>query len=161
MTNLSKLIEPLKLDYVNFNITDELFLDSGVRGKTPKLFSFDTYISSEDIIQKMNAEGYRPATAHELLVWGNKSWDGKDWIIALGSVVEVSGRRPVLYLHHSDFGRNLDLSYFARGWFGPHRFLAFPQVLPLESEKLGAAKDLLDGLVFETKGSKYQIKKLN
>lgn len=139
MNKLQPLIKKLKLDYCNENITDANFPDDGKRGKEFKLYDFKRDISSEDVIAEMEKEGFRPATIHELLIWAEKNWDGKEWVVALGSVWrDPYGNRYVAYLYGWDGKRKLDLRWYGSVWDGCYRFLAFRKVIqtpgPLVSE---------------------------
>ncbi len=122
ITKLSKLIKERKFGWVNSTITDSLFKTPKEISTDFKLFNFDRYISSEDVIKEMEKEGYKPANAWELLSW--KDWNEKDWVVALGSVGEVRGLRHVVYLYRYDAKRYLDLSYWVGDWYAGSRFLA-------------------------------------
>ena len=110
--NIQKLIKPLKFTYVNSNITDSNFPDDGRRGKELKIFKFTDYWTTEQGIEKMKSEGYRPATVHELLLWLEKNWNGLDWIVALGSIY----RGRVVCADGSTVGRDLGLGSTGGRW---------------------------------------------
>ncbi|MEZ4210794.1 MAG: hypothetical protein R3B39_00640 [Candidatus Paceibacterota bacterium] len=59
---------------------------------TPKIFGFDTDISSEMVIKNMASEGFRPAKFEELLAYAevSNSTESKTALVALGSTLEVS-----------------------------------------------------------------------
>lgn len=38
-----------------------------------------------DVLKKMDQEGYKPASASELLAFFSEGWNGIDWVIALGT----------------------------------------------------------------------------
>ncbi len=63
---LKDMIESLEFDHVNNNITSENFPEQEIRGEV-KIFHFDRFISSEDVIKEMKQEGYEPANLYELL----------------------------------------------------------------------------------------------
>lgn len=127
---LSALIKEWKFDYVNSNITDNLFEEPKEILNDYKLFLFDKYISSENAIKEMKKEGYRPANAWELLLW--TEWNDKEWVVALDSVCGVSGNRGVPDLDGSASKRSLGLSWFDGGWSARCRFLG----VALSSETL-------------------------
>lgn len=130
---LQQLIDPWKFDYVNSDITKKNFSleDRGL--DEYKVFHFDKYLSSKEVIEEMEKEGYSPANAYELFTW--KEWNGKVFVIALGSVAEVRGERAVLYLGRYGSLRKLNLGWFDGGWGGGCRFLAVrnPKFIPSES----------------------------
>lgn len=135
MKKLSKLIKEKKFDWVNSNITDDLFPVPEKISNKYKLFHFDRYISSENAIKEMEKENYVPANIYELLNW--KGWNDKDWVIALGSVGDFDGRRGVPYLNGGGSRRLLNLRWFDLGWDANYRFLAVrnSESKPLSSEK--------------------------
>jgi hypothetical protein len=121
MKSLKKLIESKKFDWVNSNITEDLFPLVKRKHKGYKLFHFDRYISSEAVIREMEKEGYMPANTLELLEW--KDWNDKDWVVALGSVGGVYGSRFVPGLDGGDSLRGLRLDHWGGGWLSRCRFL--------------------------------------
>lgn len=125
ITKLSKLIEKQKFDWVNPDIKDSLFSLPKTIGTDFKLYHFNKRISSEDAIEEMEKEGYRPANAWELVSWkeGNK-----DAVIALGSVSGVGDSRRVPYLYGGGSERSLGLGWFDGGWNADYRFLAVRNV---------------------------------
>ena len=135
VTNLSQLIKKNKFDYINSNITDSLF-PAPIELRTDyKLFHFDKNLSFDDAVKEMQKEGYEPANIYELLSW-NK-WNGKDWIVALGSVVKVGDGRSVPCLGEGDSGRSLHLPWWGGGWGARYRFLAVRNLssdVPLDLE---------------------------
>ena len=70
----------------------------------------------------MEKVGYSPATIYELLSW--KKWNGRDLVVAFGSVVKVGGNRYVACLYRNDSERRLDLVWFVSDWDAVCRFLA-------------------------------------
>ena len=123
MKTLKQLL--IRFDWVSPNITEENFPPEKVRNTDYKLFHFDRYVSSEDVVKEMDKEGYNPANIYELLNW--KDWNSKDWVVALGSSCVLGGSRQVAFLSRVDFGRGLVLDVWGgdwRGdWFGFARFL--------------------------------------
>lgn len=119
---LSKLIASKKFDYVNSSIHDDLFPKPKSISSDYKLYHFDVTMDSEEVIEKMATEGFRPANAWELTQWPD--WNEKDTVIALGSVGEVGGDRRVPCLDEVCSERQLGLSWWVGGWHSRCRFLA-------------------------------------
>lgn len=135
-----------KFDYVNSNITDELFPLIERKVGEYKLYHFNKYISSEDAIKEMKTEGYMPANLYELLLWSEEN--KQDWVVALGSVAGVDGNRRVPYLYRDGSERQLDLRWFDCGWGAYCRFLAVRN-LDSEAKALGdSALRILENLTF-------------
>lgn len=127
---LAEMIAAGKYDYANLNITSKRFpaKDSGKKELVPAILHYAKPMSSEDVIREMDKRGLRPATIHELCVYGEKYPDEqrKYPIVALGSVWRVFGGLPCgVYLDSYGSERLLDLSVWGDGWHGDHRFLAF------------------------------------
>ena len=135
---LESLIKKLKFNYVNPDIKEENFPQID-RGFTDfKVFHFDRLISSEDAIAEMKKEGFMPANIYEMLLWANqKNWDGKEFVVALGSIWQnPNGYRCVPCLGGWRDGRGLSLDWYGRDWGGGCRFLAVRKSLtpgPLDS----------------------------
>lgn len=109
-------------DYVNSDITEDKFPQPKTLRTDYKLYNFDKYISSEDVIEKMKKDGYSPASVYELLKW--KDWNKEDFVIALGSVAVIDDHRGVACLDGSGSKRSLHLGGFGIGWGRICRFLA-------------------------------------
>lgn len=121
--SLKKLISSGSFDYVNSDITATNFPDVGVKTDF-KVYDFRKTVSSDFAIEQMTKEGYRPANLRELLNWMSASWNGKDWVVALGQVWQGSGgSRGVPYLYFSG-ERELRLPWRADDWDARCRFLA-------------------------------------
>lgn len=141
-TKLTDLIKAKKFDWVNSDITDEVFPEENPRNTDYKLYHFDKYISSEDAIKKMEKEGYVPANIRELLAWSG--WNEKDWVIALGSVGEVSGDRHVPVLSRRGSERRLLLGWFDFDWSSLCRFLAVRNSISSPSDSALEPLETLD-----------------
>lgn len=122
---LSSLVKAAEFDWVNSSITDDLFPipDPEIMGDDYKLFRFDKNILSEDALTEMVKDGFRPANAWELATYAKDSWNGKDWVVGLGSLGEVDGYRIVPFLCRVDSGRNLRLGWCDGAWGAGRRFL--------------------------------------
>jgi hypothetical protein len=132
---LATLIRRGKFDYVNRDITVDNFPPQDVRGGY-KLFHFNKYFTTENAIAEMAQEGYTPANIYELLSW--KEWNGRDFVIALGSVSEVFGDRRVPCLVRDDAERGLDLYWDDCDWDDVCRFLAVRSLELKPSENLNS-----------------------
>lgn len=152
---LSQLIADQKFDWVNLDITDDLFPAPKEIGIDFKLFHFDKYIFSENAVKKMEKDGYRAANIYELLIW--KEWNNKDWIVALGSVPEADGIRYVPALLRYDSGRGLNLRWWGLGWSARYRFLGVRN-LSSESKTFRTSNALgnFDPLVLEARVAKIE-----
>lgn len=117
---VEQVISDGNYDYKNSNVTSENFpISPEMVGKkvevSAKLFHFNWDISSEDAISEMDKDGFRPATAMELLVLGFlfPELQTKFPIVALGSVWrDADDDRYVPYLDVDDSERGLYLSWF-------------------------------------------------
>ncbi len=154
MKTLKQLIDSKKFDWVNSDIEKNFKLEK-VRNLEYKLFHFDKYISSENTIKEMEKDGYIPANLTELLSW--KDWNGKDFVVALGSVAGVGGDRRVACLRRDDSGRRLDLGWFDAGWGGSVRFLA---VRNLDSQTLESSPQSLRTLPLRKETSRQALTRI-
>lgn len=138
MPTLQQLITAAKFDLVNENITEANFPFQPIRG-VGEIIHFDRNMTSDEAIAELDKKGLIPANLYELLEYAKDGWDGKDWIVALGSFwVLPDGHRYVPYL---DFwcdgrGRGLDLHWCGSEWYPHDRVLAVRK--PLESGIVGA-----------------------
>lgn len=116
---LTQLIEAKNLDYVSINITEDNFPPQPMSGDY-KIYHFNRYMTSEDVIDEMKKDGYRPMNIYELLEWDG--WNGTDWVVALGSSCVLYDNRYVLILLEVCSECELDLSYWGGVWDGDYRF---------------------------------------
>lgn len=125
---LADLIKDCKFDWVNDNITEKHFLIiKHSNGEVEmKLFHFNRTISSDQAIQEMDKEGYRPAELPELLAYAKNNPDEqrKYPIVILGSVWRRFGDRRVPYLYSDSDKRDLNLYWYDNDWDSYYRFLA-------------------------------------
>lgn len=121
-TDLKDLIAQGKFTFVNSSITPENFPEEPIRSDDYKLFHFDKYITSEDAVKEIESAGYLPANIYELLSW--KDWNGKDWVVGLGSSCALDVDRRVPDLGGFSSGRDLDLGWWDGRWDDAYRFLA-------------------------------------
>ncbi len=126
--SLNELITLGKYDWVDENITDVNFpIPEGFAfGLEPKLYHFNRYISSRNVIKEMEKDGFRPATIWDLLDYGAKNPELQRQfpIVALGSVEQMDSLRRVAYFSRRGVARILVLSWFEDDWPGQFRFLA-------------------------------------
>ncbi len=128
--SVADLIKDGAYNYANPNITDENFplqpFEMG-QEKEAKLYHFNRDISSDAAISEMAKDGFRPATARELLTYGAKNPEVQREfpIVALGSVwLYPNGFRHVVFLVSALRGRNADLYWYVDDWGSRYRFLA-------------------------------------
>lgn len=119
--SLKDLISALRLNWFNSDINEDHFPDDGKRGQV-ELIDFNHYISYENAIKEMDKKGLRLATVREMLIWAKNNWNGKDYVVALGSVwrcwiglsfvvcLDGDGSYRMLILRHLDGG------CFGGGW---------------------------------------------
>ena len=90
-----------------------------------KIFHFNEVLTTKEIEERMDKDGFRPATLQEMLSHAAKNWDGKEWWVALGSVwVGSGGYRCVACLGRRGSGRDLFLVWDDpdNSWDGVYRF---------------------------------------
>ena len=124
---LEAAIKAGNYDWKNDDITEKHFPSkrSGQAEIEIQLFHFNKVMTSEEVIQEMDKQGYRPAELPELLAFGAKYPDEqrKYPIVALGSVYQYwDGDRYVSYLWRGDGERDLGLIWFGVGWGASFRF---------------------------------------
>lgn len=126
---IEELVRLGEYDSVNKNITSRNFptTRTGEEETTAILVHFDRDIESDDAVKELDAIGLRPAEADETLAFGKQYPDKqrKFPIVGLGSVVQLSGVRYVLYLAGWDGKRGANLRYWDGRWGCDYRFLAF------------------------------------
>jgi len=127
--SLAEMVKAGKYDWVNDDITAKHFPAKG-EGKKElaiELIHFNRRTSSEEALQEMDKQGFRPATIEELLALGSAypELQRKFPIAALGSVwQDPNGYRHVPCLGESVSRRSLHLHWLGGGWGGDWRFAA-------------------------------------
>ena len=125
MKTLSELIKAAKFDYINSNITEENFPKPSEISHNLEILQFDRSATNEEVIKEMDNKGLRPANSYELLHYVKKEWDGKGYIVALGSVwTDSNGIRRVLFADGGSCERRLGLGWDGSGWGEDCRFPA-------------------------------------
>ena len=128
---VAEMVAAGKYDWSNDDITSDRYpIPKDKAGKSEgintKVFHFNRLISSKDAIKEMEKEGYRPATAHEIMAFGEKNPESQRQfpIVSLGSTWRIPDLlRYVLVLYESASKCKLDLSYWVGVWFDDYRFL--------------------------------------
>jgi len=127
---VAEMVKAGKYDWSNDDITSDHYpIAKDKSGKkediSTKVFHFNRLISSKDAIKEMEKEGYRSATAHEIMAFGEKNPELQRQfpIVSLGSVWQGGIYRYVLVLGEHDSKRRLDLSYWDGDWTDNYRFL--------------------------------------
>lgn len=89
--NIESMIVAGQFDRVEGVVKDFSVDDRNCYIVIPKIFVFDTNISSEGVIKNMALEGFRPAKIEELLAYAevSSSTEAKTALVALGSTLEV------------------------------------------------------------------------
>ncbi len=135
MKTLKQLIKSKNFDWVNSNIIEDNFPLQTIRSSDYKLFHFDRYISSDNVIKEMEKEGYTPVNIYELLSW--KDWNNEYLILSLGSSCEVDGSVRVPCLDGVGSKRRLSLHWRLVDWDALCRFLGVRTLSLTEKSVLG------------------------
>ena len=127
--HLEAAIKSGNYGWTNSDITNKNFLTkrTGQHKVEIKLFHFNKTMTSEEVIQEMDKQGYRPVELPELLAFGAKYPDEqkKYPIVGLGSVWRYwGGYRDVPCLGRRVGGRDLLLDCFGGMWGESCRFAA-------------------------------------
>jgi Tfp pilus assembly protein PilZ len=133
---LEQMIAAGRYDWVNSDITATRFpiVGSGVKKFEFKLDHPNRNISSKDEVRRVlkidTAKPWMPAKIEHQLSFGKQfpEEQRKYPIVALGSVVKLSGHRRVPGLWGNDAGRGLDLFWWEGDWRGRCRFLLVREV---------------------------------
>ncbi len=114
--NLAAMIAACRFGYVNPNITEANFSLTGSIADVERMLTLTqkdlggqnmTTFEIETIIDR---KGYRPVTLAEQLAYAKAKWNGKEWVVALGSSwVSPDGFRNVPCLCQVSDGRSLCL----------------------------------------------------
>ncbi len=126
---LSDRIALGKYGWVNSNINEKNFPTTAEKDYEVeyKVFHFDRFVSSDDVIVEMEKEGFKPANILELLKLGEVEPDFQREfpIVALDSAWRsADGDHDVPFLNYDGGERGLSLGWCGRrGWNGRCRFL--------------------------------------
>ena len=137
---LESLIKKNKFDWVNSDIVSKNFPSQG-KVWNMCLVDFKKTVTTEEAIKLLEEQGYRPATVYELLTWSQKNWNGKDLVVALGSVWQnLYGNRFCPYLYRYGSERNLSLYWIDDDFSERCRFAAVRK--SLDTPTLGTSEPL-------------------
>ena len=125
--SVTELVKEGKYDWANDSITTSNFpsKEKGSKRVEITLFKFKENITSKEVVKKMKAKGYRPATIKELLTLGVNKPDLQrgNWIVALGSKWLGSfGDVHVPNLGGAESDRTLCLPWWRGGWNSDWQF---------------------------------------
>lgn len=135
--------------YVNSDIIEKNFpWPKTVSTENYKIINMGKSYSSQEALVRMQTEGCRPATIHELILVATEHpdlfLDGK-WssLVTFGTdfIDSVGGHRVPYVYRYSDGGRKFDLGFFGRDWGGGYCLLCFCDSQP--SESLVPKKDVV------------------
>jgi hypothetical protein len=117
--SLAAMIAACQFRYFNSNITEANFPITGPVADVADMLTFSQKdlggqnMTTAQIEAAIDQKGYRPATLAEQLAYAKAKWNGKDWVVALGSSwVGPDGDRSVPYLYGDGDGRKLHLYWF-------------------------------------------------
>lgn len=118
-------------DFINPDITEKNFpLPNTIETEGWKILKMDTSFSSQKALDTIKAQGYRPATIHELALFKQNHPDqfpDNTWksILAFGTdFIDSDGDHRVPYVcRDSDGDWKFDLGNFEDGWSADHCLL--------------------------------------
>ncbi len=123
---IARQAEVAKFSWLDPNITVRNFPDVGLNTEHAKVYSFPSPVSFNEVVEKMERDGYQPANLMELLVYSQGLPDSKDFICALGQ----SWRDEWGYLRFPTawYGekRSVYLTWHNDWWPKDSKFLAVP-----------------------------------
>lgn len=131
-TALAGMIAECKFRYANPDINERNFPLTGSVADVSDMLTVSQKdlggkdMTTAEIETAIDRKGYRSATLAEQLAYAKAKWNGKDWVVALGSSwVGPGGRRFVPFLFEDDDGRELGLRWGSPGyrWSGGCLFL--------------------------------------
>ena len=117
------LVDPWVRQYLTLSVSQ-----GAERKEEAFLFSYDVPVTSDYILTDMESQGFRPATARELLSLSAQHKELQEnytTIVAFGTAVLVHGGRRVACLFRGASQRGLTLRWYGGGWYRRCRFLAF------------------------------------
>lgn len=125
--SINDLVKQGNYGWSNPNINDQNFQADEMHQTEVILKHFGKDMSTEAVLNALDAEGLRPATMSELLNFGIRYPELQKQfpIVALGSVwQDPDGNRGVGYLCYDDGQRELSLDWVDDGWHDCYRFAA-------------------------------------
>lgn len=166
---LEDIIKRTKYYYVNDNLNSKNFpIPDKIETEGWKIISMDKPLSSQEALDKIKAEGCRPANAYELALWIEKHKEEvpkSKWYLALGQLWQDSvGYLRVPYLYaHSDGVFSFGLVYWEGDWNSAYVLLCFcDKTLPLDTltTKSDSVPLTLSSAIKIVKEAGYQVSKL-
>src|SRR5579872_5085317 len=145
--DLQKLIKKQKWYYVNENLTTKNFpMPDVIETKDWKLITLDRTYTSQQCLDKIKAEGCRPANVYELALWANAHREevpkGK-WYVALGQLWCFDGYHRVPYVNAYSVGAfGFYLGFFEVDWSDGNCLLCFCDKT-LDTRELKTSSDTL------------------
>lgn len=116
--NLAEMIAACRFRYADPNITEANFPLTGPIAPVSDMLTFSQKdlggkdMTTAEVEAAVPRKGCRSATLAEQLAYAKAKWNGKDWVVALGSSwVLPGGDRLVPYLYEDDDGRKLSLRW--------------------------------------------------
>lgn len=127
--SVETLVKRGKYDWTNDSITSKNFPTkrTGTSEVVVELVYLNRAVSTDEALAELDRMGFRPAELKELLVLGAEQPElQREFpIVALGSVWQYpDGDRRCAYLGRYADGRDLDLYWLGRDWYGHCRFAA-------------------------------------
>lgn len=149
--SLKSFIKKEKFYYVNSKLTD-LNFPSPKTVKEPtddncKLIHIARTMTSQEVLESIKKEGYRPANAHELMLWFSKNKSSikpYEWIVALQQTwKDADGHHGVPSVDaYSGGGFEFSLGLFEFSWSDGFAFLCFCDKKPSEPQTLKELESL-------------------
>lgn len=144
---LENLIKKVPYYYVNSDINSKNFpVPEKVETENWKLIRLNKTVSSEEALEEIKKQGYRPANCYELATWAISHRDELkkyEWAVAFGQLWEDAGgyHRVPSVDASSDGDFNFLLGNFEDVWRDDDAFLCFSDV-SLDTEKLSPSLNL-------------------
>jgi len=124
---IENLVQAGKYDWSHIDISSELFKTErkGIANINIELINFSTRKTTEEVLEEINKEDFRPADIIEILTFAVKypQEQAKYPIVARGSMwVGTCGGHFVPCLRTGSKGRYIDLYWFGGVWDNYYRF---------------------------------------
>lgn len=128
--SLEQMIEEARFDYLNSGITEEHFPKNGtgITKISLRLFQFPTPKSTDEIIEYIQVQGYKPAKIEELVRFATQHPDIQRSgypVVGLGTIWKRAEKEEVVpVLRGGSDDRNMHLLRTANTWNPSERFAA-------------------------------------
>lgn len=150
MKKLKQLVKEGKYNYINPLITEGNFpIPDKIQTENWKIIYMNKLFSSQEALDKMKAEGCRPANIYELATWkinhGEELKKGR-WLLAFGQTTILDGYHEVPSVYASYTGGDFDFSLddFEDGWDDRDCLLCFSDLEPKTLESLALRVSALE-----------------